>query len=74
MRELIGASRREPGCRVYEVHRSLEHPRTYLIYEQYDDFVALEAHRQTGHFAQFGKNGLMTVMEKRTAATFESFE
>jgi quinol monooxygenase YgiN len=73
LRELIAASRREPGCRAYEVHRSLEHPRTFLIYERYEDFVALEAHRQTAHFLRFGKNGLMTIMESRAAATYEAF-
>jgi len=73
LRELIDASRLEPGCRTYTVHRSLEHPRTFLIYEQYDDFVALEAHRQTAHFQRCGKNGLMTIMEQRVAATYEEF-
>jgi quinol monooxygenase YgiN len=73
LRALTAASRAEPGCRAYEVHRSLEHPRTYLIYERYDDLVALEAHRQTPHFLTFGKNGLQTIMESRAAGTYEVF-
>jgi autoinducer 2-degrading protein len=73
LRELRTASRSESGCRTYEVHRSLEEPRAFLIFEQYDDQAALEAHRETPHFLQFGRNGLQTIMESRTAGTFEPF-
>jgi len=73
LRALRTESRREPGCRTYEVHRSLEVPRTFLIFEQYDDLTALDAHRETPHFAHFGKNGLQTTMESRAAATYEPF-
>jgi quinol monooxygenase YgiN len=73
LRELRVQSRREPGCRTYEVHRSLEEPREFLIFEQYDDLAALEAHRQTPHFLHFGKQGLQTIAERRTATTYEPF-
>jgi quinol monooxygenase YgiN len=72
LRALAAASRAETGCRAYEVHRSLEHPSTFLIYERYDDAAALEAHRQTPHFLTFGKNGLQTIMESRVAGTYET--
>lgn len=74
LRELISHSRREPGCRTYNVHRSIEEPREFLIYEQYDDAAALDAHRAAPHFAEFGKNGLQTIAERRVAATYEPFE
>jgi quinol monooxygenase YgiN len=73
LRELRAQSRREPGCRTYEVHRSLEEPREFLIFEQYDNLDALEAHRRTQHFLQFGKEGLQTIAERRTATTYEPF-
>jgi quinol monooxygenase YgiN len=74
LRKLISESRKEPGCRTYDVNRLLEHPGTFLIYERYDDAAALEAHRATPHFAEFGKNGLQTIMESRVASTYEAFE
>ena len=74
LRALRAASRDEPGCRSYEVHRAIEEPRTYLIYEQYDDQAALDAHRDTPHFQRFGKNGLQTIAARRIAATYEPFE
>jgi quinol monooxygenase YgiN len=74
LRNLVAQSRKEPGCRTYTVHRSLDDPRTFFIYEQYDDAGALEAHRQTPHFLEFGRNGLQTIMESRVAGTYEAFE
>ncbi len=71
MRDLTLATRAEPGCRTYGIHRSLEHPRTYLFFEEYDDAAALDAHRASDHFVRYGKNGLQTIMESRTAATYE---
>ena len=70
LRALVTASRRESGCRTYEVNRKQDDPRTFLIYEQYDDGAALEAHRGTPHFLEHAKNGLQTLMERRDAALY----
>jgi autoinducer 2-degrading protein len=40
----------EPGCIHFYVHRSNEDPRDFLLYEQYVDDAAFEAHQQTDHF------------------------
>lgn len=40
----------EPGCLLYIVNRSTENPRQFLIYEQYADKAALEAHAETEKF------------------------
>jgi autoinducer 2-degrading protein len=40
------ATLQEPGCRMYQVHRSRQEPRRFFLYEQYDDEKALEAHRR----------------------------
>ncbi|MBD5655760.1 MAG: antibiotic biosynthesis monooxygenase [Candidatus Eremiobacteraeota bacterium] len=73
LRELIVASRAEPGCRTYNVHRAKDEARTYMLYEQYDDEAALEAHRATPHFKRFGSGGLQTVMDSRNAALYVPF-
>ncbi len=52
------ASRAEPGCVSYIPHWLREEPDTLLIYEQYTDEAAVDAHRATTHFAEFVKNGL----------------
>lgn len=52
-RKLEEASRNEPGCLMYIVHRHRDNPRRFFIYEQYKDDAALEAHRQSTHFQQY---------------------
>jgi quinol monooxygenase YgiN len=37
--------RQEPGNHAYIFHRSSDHPRTFMFYEQYTDQAAFEAHR-----------------------------
>ncbi|ABF42869.1 Antibiotic biosynthesis monooxygenase [Candidatus Koribacter versatilis Ellin345] len=55
---LGAASRQEPGCRMYVVHRHREDKRTFFIYEQYDDDAALQAHRDSPHFQKIVKEDL----------------
>jgi quinol monooxygenase YgiN len=64
-RRLIPASRAEPGCRMYVVHRAKDDSKTFFIYEQYEDEKALDAHRNSPHFQLYGKNGLQTIMATR---------
>lgn len=64
-RELIPATREEPGCRMYLVHRSTTDPRKFFLYEQYDDQSALDAHRAAPHFERCVKNGLFLILEDR---------
>jgi autoinducer 2-degrading protein len=45
----------EPGCRQFDVTRSLAEPDRILLYEVYDDVAAFEAHQKTPHFASFFK-------------------
>ncbi len=73
LRELIVATRREPGCQTYEVHRSKDDPRAFFLYEQYDDEAALDAHRASPHFERFGKNGIQTIAESRVATLYVPF-
>lgn len=51
--KLAEGSRREPGCRMYVVHQHIDKPRHFLVYEQYDNDAALQAHRNSAHFQQY---------------------
>ena len=50
LKALTLGSRQEPGCISYICHFLADDPTTVLIYEQYKDEAALEAHRNTPHF------------------------
>ena len=41
--------REEPGNQTYICHRSMQDPRVFMVYEEYDDQAALEAHRAHLH-------------------------
>ena len=62
---LTEGSRREPGCVSYVAHFVSDDATTVLIYEQYRDDAALEAHRATPHFKQHAIGGLYQRMRER---------
>lgn len=62
---LATESRREPGCITYIPHQFQDDPDSFLIYEQYRDPQALEAHRASEHFIRYAKNGLYTKVKER---------
>jgi len=68
---LTVASRAEPGCRMYLVHRSTTEPRRFFLYEQYDDQAALDAHRAAPHFVQYATGGLFPLLESRAPELYE---
>jgi quinol monooxygenase YgiN len=46
------ASRAEPGNLQYTVHRDPADPRIFVIYEQYADEAAFQAHVDSPHFKE----------------------
>jgi autoinducer 2-degrading protein len=68
------ASRAEPGCRMFEVARSVTEPRTFVLYEQYDDEAAFAAHRETDHFKNYVLGDAVNRLEHRSATFYESLD
>jgi quinol monooxygenase YgiN len=64
---LTEASRKEPGCLFYVAHQHRDDPRKFLVYEQYKDDAALEAHRNSEHFNRYAADGLYKFVESREA-------
>jgi quinol monooxygenase YgiN len=62
--KLQTASRKEPGCLMYIVHRHKTDPRHFFIYEQYRDEAALEAHRNSTHFQEYAIAALKNIGER----------
>jgi quinol monooxygenase YgiN len=65
LRALTLASRQEPGCVSYIPHSVYGDPDTILIYEQYTDQAALEAHQHSEHFKRYAVGGLYQKMRER---------
>lgn len=62
---LARASRQEPGCVTYLPHTVDGEPDTVVIYEQYTDQKALDAHRASQHFKDCAVGGLYQLMLDR---------
>ena len=71
LRELAAASRAEPGCISYIPHRVESDPDTIVIYEQYRDRAALDAHKASPHFALYAIGGLYQRMRVRSVEMLE---
>jgi quinol monooxygenase YgiN len=69
LRELTRATRHEAGCVSYIPHFIDGDANTVLIYEQYKDEAAVEAHRASPHFAQYAIGGLYQKMLDRSVET-----
>lgn len=61
----------EPDCSVYFANRSTEKPNLILLYEQYADQTAVEAHRETPHFKEIIEGRIVPLLEKRERELYE---
>jgi quinol monooxygenase YgiN len=74
VRRLAEASSAEPGNIHYIPHRDAEDPRVFLLYEQYVDKDALDAHRQTEHFQTLAEGELFGLMDERERTFYETLD
>jgi quinol monooxygenase YgiN len=62
---LARESREEPGCVSYDPHIVDGEPDMVVIYEQYKDQKAVDAHRASPHFREYVVGGLYQMMLDR---------
>lgn len=53
LRKLIPPTREEAGCVQYDLHRSLEDPRVFLFFENWETKPQLDTHMNTEHLQAF---------------------
>ena len=66
LRAATDASRKEPGCVTYIPHTVDGDADTVVIYEQYKDAAAADAHRASAHFKKYIVGVLYQRMLERT--------
>jgi quinol monooxygenase YgiN len=69
---LAHASRQEPGCVTYIPHAVDGDADTVVIYEQYRDQQAVDAHRASSHFREYAVGGLNQLMLDRQVENLTS--
>ena len=62
---MIPHARSEPGCRLFMVNQSVDDPRKFVLYEQFDDRAAFEAHTQTQPFKDIVVGKIVPLLETR---------
>jgi quinol monooxygenase YgiN len=67
-------SAQEPGCALYIVNRSTEDRRRFLLYEQYDDEPAFQAHTETEMFKEKILGTVVPMLESRVRSYWEVVE
>jgi quinol monooxygenase YgiN len=72
--KLVEASRAEPGCLLYQAHRSPDDPNVIFLYEQYADESAYQAHAESEHFRRYAVGELFPRRETSERAVYEAFE
>lgn len=55
----------EPGCLLYRAIRLVDDPDGFVLYEEYEDQAALEAHRETPHFRELIEGGVVPLLDGR---------
>lgn len=65
-RLLASESRREPGCVSFIPHQAQDDPDTLVLYEQYRDEDAVNAHRDSDHFKKYVVGALYQRMKDRS--------
>jgi quinol monooxygenase YgiN len=65
LRALVGPTRREPGCLVYDLHCGADAPGGYLLHEVWESREAHRAHTQTAHFIRWNarKDALLAARD-----------
>lgn len=58
-------ARDEPGCLLYRAVRLVDDPDVFVLYEEYEDQAALEAHRATPHFRELIEGGAVPLLAGR---------
>ena len=62
----------EPGCMAFEVYRSVDDRRRFLLLEKYVDQAAFDAHRETEHFSEVAIKQIRTLLDNRSVEVLDS--
>ena len=73
-REMETYSRQEPGCKAYIVNQLVDDPHVVVLYEQYDDEDAFQAHLASEHFQRIVLPQIVPLLAERSRETFRTLD
>lgn len=68
LRDLVEASRAEPGNLAYHAAESIEEPGTFRLFEVYADEEAFRTHAESDHFRRLVLDGAVPLLSHRERA------
>lgn len=68
--EMVEVTRREPGCLMYQPHRSMEKAGVYFIYEQFVDEAAFTAHLESEYYKRLILDEAVTLLDHRERSLY----
>ncbi|MGZ4643852.1 MAG: putative quinol monooxygenase, partial [Blastococcus sp.] len=72
LRRVAAASRQEPGCLLFWIHRSLEDRQTFFLYKQYASEEAFQAHAASAHVREIVLEDAVNRLDVRRRERFEA--
>jgi (4S)-4-hydroxy-5-phosphonooxypentane-2,3-dione isomerase len=70
----VAATRTESGCVQFIAYRTEDDGDRFLLYEQYADEAALEAHRASPHFRRYVQDTIIPLLAERQVARYQEVE
>jgi quinol monooxygenase YgiN len=67
-RKLVPKVLKDPGTIGYAIHRAIDDPNKFLVYEKYESRDALKLHGSTPHFQEFSR-AIGTLLAGRPEVT-----
>ena len=65
LRDYIPLTRAEPGCVSFVAHQSTEDPAIFILYEQYVDQAAFDAHAASAHYDEVAAKQIRPLLADR---------
>jgi quinol monooxygenase YgiN len=70
----ITATRGEPGCVGFVVNRSVDDPDQFVLYEQYHDEHAFQAHLDSAHYQRYVVEQVRPLLSERQVSFYTTVE
>ena len=70
-KKLVPKVLNDPGTISYAVHRAMDNPSRFLVYEKYESAEALRAHGSTPHFREFSRATASMVEGRAEVARYQ---
>jgi quinol monooxygenase YgiN len=67
-------SRREPGCVRFDFLQDADNPTHFALYEAYVDRAAVDAHKQTAHYATWVEQAPRFLAQDRTRVFYQNVD